>query len=479
MDRWDVGVIGLALVLAGLGAAGQAGSWYDGSRLATVECLVDYHTWIIDRSLFVDVPPNSSGHTSPYAQTLKDGTLDKLWINGHFYSDKSPVPALLMASEYALFKTLTGWTAGERTDWFCRVMTMGSSGLAYVLAVWCVFRLGIPLGLALRQRLLLAGSLGLCTMAWAYSRQVNNHILLLAVAMAQLVEVAWLACGKKHHTVSRFLRIGFLAGLGYAIDLGAGPVMCALTGLLVSFRCRRPLLLTCLVAAALPWVLLHHDLNYAIGGTWKPANANPEYFQYPDCPFNGQTMTGRWNHSSMGSFSLYALGLLLGHKGFLVHNLPLLLAIPGAAMVLKRRPRELPECLLALAWAAGVWLVYAAASTNASGLCCGVRWFVPLLAPGYFVLALVLRDFPSFQDDFLLLSAWGAVLGTLMAWEGPWTPTPRLLFWLVVGLALATWAAMALGRRLTRLFSANNAAYIRWRAANNPARYIGADRAAV
>ena len=175
--------------------------------------------------------------------------------------------------------------------------------------------------------------------------------------------------------------IGFLAGLGYAIDLGAGPVLCGLTGLLVLFRCRksRCLACACLIGGALPCVLLHHQLNWAIGGTWRPANANPEYFQYPGSPFSKDNITGGWHHHGALSFVQYALDLLVGKKGLLLHNLPLLLGLAGAVLVLRRRPRQRPECVLALAWCAGVWLIYAAASTNASGVCCSVRWFVPLL----------------------------------------------------------------------------------------------------
>ena len=36
-----------------LSARPYAGSWNDGSRLAAVESLVDYHTWAIDDSIFV------------------------------------------------------------------------------------------------------------------------------------------------------------------------------------------------------------------------------------------------------------------------------------------------------------------------------------------------------------------------------------------------------------------------------------------
>src|SRR5437899_11778232 len=98
-------VLSAAVTVALLSAHCYAGGWNDGSRLATVECLVDYHTLAIDRSIFVQVPPRDGSATpSPYPDDepdlLSHGTGDKLLIQGHFYSDKSPVPALLMAGLY-------------------------------------------------------------------------------------------------------------------------------------------------------------------------------------------------------------------------------------------------------------------------------------------------------------------------------------------------------------------------------------------
>ena len=85
-----------ALTAAVIAARPYAGGWNDGSRLATVESLVDYHTLAIDRSIFVNPPPAEAGNSAPYSSedllSTAFGTGDKLYIKGHFYSDKSPVP---------------------------------------------------------------------------------------------------------------------------------------------------------------------------------------------------------------------------------------------------------------------------------------------------------------------------------------------------------------------------------------------------
>src|SRR5262249_12863464 len=156
---WHGLVLVSALTVAVLSARPYAGGWNDGSRLATVECLVEEHTLAIDHSIFVQVPSTESASAAPYEPDgtgiETHGTGDKLFINGHFYSDKSPVPALVMAVCYQGYRWLTGWTAAAHPDRFCYWMTLTSSGLAYVLAVWCLFQMGGVLRLPLPLRLML------------------------------------------------------------------------------------------------------------------------------------------------------------------------------------------------------------------------------------------------------------------------------------------------------------------------------------
>jgi hypothetical protein len=469
------------LVLAGavsvalMSVRSYAGGWNDGSRLATVECLVDYHTLAIDRSIFVrppevDLAQSAAGKRhvqpswSPYPLTephlLRDGTCDKLWIRGHYYSDKSPVPAVLLAGWYKALQAATGLTARDRPDRFCYWMGIGSSGLAYVVAVLCIYGLGRPLRLSLPVRLMLTAGFALTTVALPYVRHVNNHILLLAVAAALMMGLAVLTEASHNSGFTPAARqrgrvswglvslLGALAGLGYTIDLAAGPLLAAGTGALVVYRCGQQgthaprLHAACVfLLGAAPWLVLHHTVNYAVGGTFKPANAVPEYFQWPGCPFDSQNMTGMWNHSGIGHFLTYAAALLAGKRGFLGHNLALWMALPAVVALLRVRIGAWPELLFCISWCGATWLAYAVASTNYSGLCCSVRWFVPLLAPGYYVLALFLCRHPAYIPDFLVLSGWGAVIAALMWRQGTWMPHMVPFFWPLQASALISWLA--------------------------------------
>jgi hypothetical protein len=428
-------VLVLAAAVALASARPYAGCWNDGSRLATVEALVDHSTLAIDHSIFVDVP--APPHAAPYppdeTDLLESGTRDKLYVDGHYYSDKSPVPALLLAALYQLLQWATGLTAQAQPGAFCYLMAVASSGLAYVAAVWSIYRFSRVLQLPAAWQVLLTASFALTTVALPYARQVNNHILLLGVVAVLLLVLARLA---EQARGGRLVAAGALAGLGYTIDLGAGPVLLVCTLALIAYRCRRVGGVALFLAGAAPWLALHHAVNYATGGTLGPANAVAAYFDWPGCPFTPDNMTGGWKHPNLSSFLLYAAELLVGKRGFLSHNLALYLAVPGLVALLWRRTAELPEVLFCCFFCGGTWLAYAANSNNLSGLCCSVRWLVPLLAPGYYGLALLLREFPARRTEFLILSGWGLILGAAMWACGPWVKHMVPAFWPLNGVAL-------------------------------------------
>ncbi len=446
-------VLAASTAIAGSGARDYAGGWNDGSRLAAVESVVDRHTFVIDESVFVrpsnvSTPASATPYPPHAAALMRHGTLDKLLIDGRFYSDKPPVPTLLLGGVYLVMQRATGLNARDQPDRFCYWMTVASSGVAYVASAWCIFRLAGALQLSLAWCLALTASFGLSTVALVYTRHVNGHIQLLAVASALMLGIVRL---HGVAAVRAFAWCGTLAGLGYAIDPGAGAMLLVTTAALVShdcYRARTSGAAAAFLTAAVPWVALHHVLNYSLGGTWAPANTVAEYLGWPGSPHTAGNATGFWTHTSFAHFLVYSAELLVGKRGFLGHNLPLFLAASQFAMLARKHGGQHAA---KVRYAGGVflatWLLYAALSINYSGVAVSIRWFVPLLAPGYLVLAVLLREHPAYGPDFLALSAWGSALGWLMWSAGPWTPRMIPLFWPVQVGALATWGVCAWQRR--------------------------------
>src|SRR5262249_37771150 len=69
---------------------------------------------------------------------------------------------------------------------------------------------------------------------------------------------------------------------------------------------------------------------------------------------------------------------------------------------------------------------------------CSIRWFVPFLAPVYYVLAVYLREQPRMVGVFLLLSGWGLVMAGLMWWQGPWMKHMVPYYWPLQAAALVS-----------------------------------------
>jgi len=448
---WLLGLC--ALALAAVGVRPYAGGWNDGSRLAAVESLADRHTLAIDDSVFCRPPAEliSEGHT-PYPPDnpilLAHGTQDKLFIQGHYYSEKPAVITGLMAGLYQGGRWL-GWpSAQERPDLFAWAMTLATAAAAYVVAVLALYFLGGEIGLGGRLRIAWLASFALTTCALTYTRHVNNHILQLAV----LAVICWQSVRLARDTLAgrmpwlRLVGLGTLAGLGFNLDFGSGPLLAAALFGLVVYRYRRPAPALVFILAAGPWVAAGLGLNYAIGGVWKPMNMVAEYLAWPGSPFSADNLTG-YARPGPARLGLYALALLFGKKGIVVHNLPLLLTLPALMAVLRRPSAHRPELIFALGWCGATWLLYSLLSNNSGGVCCSIRWFVPFLGPGYYLLAVYLRQCPERLADLVALSIWGGVLAAIMWWQGPWPMHMVPGLWPIVGAALLTWAVLWWRRR--------------------------------
>ncbi len=444
-----------AFGLAALGARPYAGSWNDGSRLAVVESLLDRGTLAIDDSIFCQTPQRlfESGHL-PYPRDRHDlhllGTLDKLFVRGHFHSDKPAIVSVLMAGMYQPLIWLGMPAPGVRPDRFVYLMTLLTSGLGFAVAVGCLWAIGMRVGLSAGWRAAWLASFALATYALTYTRHVNNGAMQLGVVAGIACLLLRIADARREGRTAwgALVALGTLAGLGFNLDFGSGPPLVAFVAAAVLWRDRRVVPVLVFAAAVTPWVLAGIGLNYAIGGVWLPINMYPEHFNFPGSPFTEQNLTGFSRHGILDQL-LYAGAMLVGKHGFWNHNLPLLLVALAGWRVLLRDFRGRTELLFVLGWCVATWGLYAVLSNNMGGGCCSVRWFVPFLVPAYWWLAQLLRERPQFRADFVVLSAWGCGLAGIMWWKGPWVVRMVPLMWPVVGAALLSWGVVAWQRTRT------------------------------
>lgn len=415
-NRTAWAVVALAAVVAVAGARPYPGGWHDQSRLAAVESLIERGTLAIDDSAYRE-------------------TGDKLFIRGHFYSDKPPVISALMAGVYRAGMLFGLPAPSGHPHVFCWALTVAFGAGPLLLALLCLWRLGRLVGLDGWRLTAWLASAAFASCALAYTRHVNNGM----PALAALAAVCALSCelATSGATAWRLVALGLLAGLGFNLDYGSGPFLVPAC-LALAWWPRRSFADALVVAlVALPWVVAALAIHYAIGGTIKPLSMVAEYSRWPGSSFDESNLTGFWRHTPF-TFARYAASLLFGKKGLVTHNLPLWLALP--ALGLLWRPHALrPALATMLAWCAAGWLSYAALSDNSGGAALAGRWLVPALAPLYLLLALHLRERPEALRPFLALSACGAVLAAVMFSIGPWTSRVVPFLWPLNALALLAW----------------------------------------
>jgi hypothetical protein len=434
MAAWLLGAV--AFAFAATGAKPFAGGWNDASRLATVESLLDRGTLAIDDSIFVRVPASGIKPYSPdRADLLLIGTYDKLFVNGRYYSDKPLFAGVMMAALYRPLEWLGAPAPAERPDVFIRLMTIFTCGLGYAVATGCLWMIGRRVGLAPARRLGWLAAFALCTYAPTYTQHVNSG----AMQLGLLAVMALLLTRDHRWGTWNLVALGTLAGIAFNLDFGSGPPLVGCTFALVWWQTRRLKPVATFSLGVLPWVAAGIGINDFVGGVWKPLNMYPEHFLYPGSPFTQENLTGDLHHEPLNLF-LYAGGMLFGKHGFFNHNLPMLLILAAGLPVLRRAPAELKWLA---AWCALTWLMYAVLSNNMGGGCCSVRWFVPFLVPGFWLLARLLHEKPQLGPQFGALSAGGFVLAGLMWWKGPWTMNMVPFMWYVVGLTMIAWGVVA------------------------------------
>lgn len=442
-DHWSLAWVlaAMAFAFATGSAKPFASSWNDGSRLASVESLVERGSFCIDGTVFLS--PEIAPGTTPYDPDnvlLARGTRDKLLIDGRYYSDKPPLVSLPLAGAYRGLMGLGLPKPSERPDVFAWVVCVLLSGTGYAVAVGCMWTLGKRVGLAPAWRFAWLAAFALATVLPAYTRSANSHIAQLGAVAAICVLLGRIADFAAEGRIAwRSLVVaGFMTGFAYNLDFGVGPPLVLSVVAVVAIRTRRVRPVVCCALAVLPCVIAGHAINYTIGGDWlKPLNMHPEYLAWPGSPFD-TTMTGVLRPRPFAQF-LYSLDLLAGKKGFLTHNLPLLLAVTAGVLVLKRAGRDRLELIVLGAWCVVGWLMYGVLSKNHGGWCVSIRWFVPFLAPGFWLLAKVLVERPEFRRDFLALAACGLVLSASAWTVGPWWPRVVPLYWWTFGGSLLMW----------------------------------------
>ncbi len=410
----SIGVAAFFLLIWALLTHSHVNSWSDISRLATAEALVHHGTWAIEGT------------------ALGERTDDRIFWNGHFYSDKPPVLSFLAAGVYAVLHhgfhlslDPTGCDPGASPcycfallcpgppDWAYYLITLILIGLPSALMLALFYRSTAFLNLSNPLALSLTGILGLGTLVFPYSLVFNNHVPAAASLMVGFY--ALLRSRTDRSSLACWLLVaGFATALACTFDLVAAPFLVFFLGDALLRHRRRAWFF--LWGSLLPLVLLA-VLDWQIVGDPLPPTLHASGFDYPGSPFP-PTITGNTTSANVLD---YGFRMIFGDRGLFSFSPVLLWAVFGLWSLLRERNHRLwGEAVAASLASLVVVLCLILLTVGFGGLSYGTRWLVditPLLF--FFAARSTLYRSPSHRLLFAALAA----LSLFSAWQGaldPW-----------------------------------------------------------
>ncbi|MBI5565444.1 MAG: DUF2029 domain-containing protein [Chloroflexi bacterium] len=351
-------------------------SWQEESRMATVQALVEQGTFVIDHTEF-----NRTG--------------DKVFINEHFYSDKTPLLSVGAAGAYWALHNVFGLTLDpticvpDDDVAACRVFTPTGSRFTAFYWLTLIFSGGSSaLLVALFWRAMLeAGAGGTLATALAIALGIASPIAPYSIVFAGHVPAAlalfagfWLLVRHASRgSLSNSWRIfwsGVLISLSANIDLTLA-LFVATIGLWVLIAHRWKVI--AFAAGAVVPFALSAAINYWAAGTIVPLYFDPKAYDFFGTVLN-PTVGGTNGFYSLEFGVAYAYNLLIGERGFFAFTPALIFGLIGAVLVLRDKLSGRRGLTWAVLIGCGLFAVYLIARTdNYGGEAWGARWFVPIV----------------------------------------------------------------------------------------------------
>ena len=308
---------------------------------------------------------------------LTELTIDKVYVRGHFYSDKAPGLALLAVPiYYPLYR------AGIRIDDRRRnlvaviitFLIVGISSLLCLAAFHDALRI---VGLSDRARLLMTAGLAFGTLFLPWSTTLNNHAFSGAWTFIGFYYLLKAKSGEKVNI--RLAAAGAAMGLAAAADTTCTLFVGGFGLYVLASRVLRRGLFAYAIAA-LVLLLPGWIINYAISGSLRPMTTRAAFWHYPGSYWDHspERLTGITRNSPRFTIK-YAFLSFFGSQGFLLYNPLLFIALYELVRLIRFRGPLWREAMLVLALSCpfvGFFLLY---SSNFGGSSYSVRWFVTLI----------------------------------------------------------------------------------------------------
>lgn len=298
MLDWLVIVLGAALLLSGIAQSQPLLSANDRSRWGTVWTLVERGTFVIDEI------ENQSGWS----------TIDKVRVEGHFYSSKPPLLTTMAAGLYWGLKHGFGFDLLTDTENTTRVILLLLNGLPTVMAFLLFATMLKEAGIAALPRMVTTGVFCFGTLVTGYATTLNNHSPAAVTAVFTMVSTMRLLREPSPRPRDLF-GAGLWGALTACFELPAA-LLGASVFMLAARRDLRKTLIWLIPGALIP-IAGHVATNWMATGDWKPFYAayGTSAYLYEVDGIPSYWMQPRGLDQNLDSTPVYLLHCLIGHHG--------------------------------------------------------------------------------------------------------------------------------------------------------------------
>jgi|FLOH01.1.fsa_nt_gi hypothetical protein len=334
----------------------RVASWNDASRMATIQAIVENHTFEIDDSNFSD-------------------TGDKVFIDDHFFSDKPVFPSLMGAVVYFPLFHL-GIKLDDDWNLAYYLITLFTIKIFWICGIVAFYFSLKFTAIHDKYRLWLTCALAIASLHFTWSSTFNNHSL--AASSLSIGFYYFLKSKGIGATKSTLFLAGLFLSIAAVSDLPmAAFYLVFLMDVIATSTLRRKTLyyLLPLLLTALPTLYI----NNAISGSILPMQLNKHFFEYPGSPWGDLNELSGIGINRGIFFLSYAFHSLIGSKGFLIYNPFLFIAIPALILEIKRKRAYHREATIIGITSLIIIFYYLLFTNNYGGWSYSIRWFVPLL----------------------------------------------------------------------------------------------------
>lgn len=429
----------------------MAYSWNDQARMATVESLVERHSFKIEYSRY----------------GLFTG--DKIMHRSSFYATKPPVLSFIGGMVYEpLYLAWPLLHDGEKMNYWDHehiiypFVTLFTVGISSALMLLFLYKALLLLRMEERFRWWIVLITAFGSLVFTYTTVFNNHAFAAAWLFIGFYFVlrSWLSGTGEYkdgsgEPVRARLLDGFLAGLFISLagvcDLSGALAFLPLVFLMMLFSRHLRLLAPMFILGALVWLVPHFFFNWKItGNPWTPVYLMRAAYLTNVAGYYGEVFNQAEVHWYSPQRLAYIFHSLFGQRGAFFYTPALLFGFAGLFKVIRRNTwgMRMPA-IVALLGIVASWVYICFWPANWGGTSYALRYAVTA-TPLLIFFAAPLFEGVTKLDWKLILFREAGIIGGVMAFIGavyPWGAAgmlPPTNFSLVeniqyIGLDLLTW----------------------------------------